>query len=348
MKVLIADKLANAGLERLREAGMELVVEPGCSADSLPASLQMHEPDALVVRSTRVTAAAVEAGRRLKLIVRAGAGYDTIDRASASKAGVFVANCPGKNAIAVAELTWGLILACDRRVADQTAELREGTWNKKTYAKSRGIYGRTLGVIGTGRIGREVILRAHAFGTPVIAWSRGLDDEMAHKLGVRRADSVLAVASEADILTLHVASTAETRHLVSDQAVCGTHHIGASTDQAQDATALEAARVIEYFAQSGNVDNCVNLAQRSDATTLLTVRHFNRPGVLANVFQVLSESRINVEEMDNILYEGATTACARIRLSQVPRAADLELIRERCSDILSIELSALASPADTH
>ena len=93
----------------------------------------------------------------LALIVRAGAGFDTIDVIEASKKGVFVANCPGKNSIAVAELAWGLILSCDRRIPNQTIRLREGQWEKKAFSKTRGLYGRTLGVIGLGGIGREVV-----------------------------------------------------------------------------------------------------------------------------------------------------------------------------------------------
>ena len=401
MKVLVADKLADAGLERLRRCGYELVVEPGLKGPALGEALVAHQADSLIVRSTKVDGDAIRNAPRLKLIVRAGAGYDTIDLAAASASGVFVANCPGKNAIAVAELTWGLILACDRKVAEQTAELREGKWNKKVYAKARGVFGRTLGVIGTGTIGREVIARAHAFGTPVVAWSRSLDDETAEALGVGRAASPLEVAQQCDILTFHVASKPETKHLLNDEmvdalrpgsfvinttrgavideaallrgveekglrvgldvyanepgsgdnsfesalakhpAVCGTHHIGASTDQAQDATALEAARIIEGFVETSHVDNCVNLADASDAQSLLTVRHRNKPGVLAHVFLRLSQAGINVEEMDNILYAGKDTACARIRLSRAPSDADLRSIQGGNEHILSVESTAL-------
>ena len=403
MKVLIADKLAAAGLERMRERGYELVVEPGLKADALPAALTEHQPDALVVRSTKVSAEAIAAATKLKLIVRAGAGYDTIDLAAASHAGVFIANCPGKNAIAVAELTWALILACDRRVAEQTAQLRDGQWDKKGFAKARGVFGRTLGVIGAGTIGREVIARAKAFGTPVIAWSRNLDDAKAAELGVRRAGSPLEVAREADILTLHVASKPETKGLVNDEvidalkegsfvinttrgavvdeaallrglndkglragldvyanepgsgdksfeselakhpSVVGTHHIGASTDQAQDATAVEAARIVEVFAETGQVDNCVNLADTSEARCMLIVRHRNKPGVLAHVFMRLSQAGINVEEMENILYAGGATACARIRLSRAPSEADIKAIAGGNEHILSVEHNELAA-----
>ena len=131
MKILIADKFEQVGLDRLGELGCDVTSEPGLSADDLPAALGTHDPDVLIVRSTKVTADALGSANRLSLVIRAGAGYDTIDVATASRDGVFVANCPGKNAIAVAELAWALILTCDRRVPDQTRDLRSGSWNKK-------------------------------------------------------------------------------------------------------------------------------------------------------------------------------------------------------------------------
>ena len=126
-----------------------------------------------MVRSTKVTEAILAAGA-LKLVVRAGAGYNTIDVAAASRRGIYVSNCPGKNSVAVAELAFALILALDRRVADNVIALRQGQWNKAEFSKARGLFGRTLGLIGVGRIGREMIPRAKAFGMPVVAWSRSL------------------------------------------------------------------------------------------------------------------------------------------------------------------------------
>lgn len=380
--------------------GCEVISQPGLSADALPAALAEHDPHILLVRSTRVTEAAILAGRRLELIIRAGAGYDTIDVAAASRDGVFVANCPGKNAIAVAELTWALIAGCDRRLFDQTAELRAGRWNKKEYSKARGLYGRTLGLIGLGTIAREVLRRARAFGMPVHVWSRSLTPERAQELRVTHAATPLDVARAADIVSVHVASTAETRHLVDDAfidamkpgaylintsrgavvdeaallrglehkglragldvfanepaddgafaselarhpAVYGSHHVGASTDQAQQAIADEAVRIVAEYRESGKVVHCINLAARSSATCLLTVRHRNRPGVLAHIFQVLSEARINVEEMENVLYQGVQAACAHIKLARAPSDEQLRRIRDNCEHILSMELSLL-------
>ena len=105
-------------------------------------------------------------------------------RGAASKRGIYVSNCPGKNSIAVAELAFALILALDRRIADNVIALRKGEWNKKEFSKARGLYGRTLGLIGVGKIGQEMIPRARAFGMPVVAWSRSLTLDRAALLGV--------------------------------------------------------------------------------------------------------------------------------------------------------------------
>src|SRR5690606_29710485 len=128
--------------------------------------------------------------------------------------GIFVANCPGKNATAVAELAWGLILALDRRIPDNVASARGGRWEKGAFSKARGLRGRTLGLLGMGAIGREMVTRAHAFGMPIVAWSRSLTDETAAEMNVTRAATPLDVARAADVLSVHVAATPDTRGLV--------------------------------------------------------------------------------------------------------------------------------------
>src|SRR6185503_8821032 len=150
--------------------------------------------DLLVVRSTKVTEPMMDAGR-LSLIFRAGAGYNTIDVAAASKRGIYVSNCHGKNAIAVAELAIGLLLSLDRRIPDNVIALRAGKWNKAEFSKARGIFGRTLGLIGVGQIGREMIPRAKALGMRVIAFSRSLTDASAAELGIERKASMGEVAA---------------------------------------------------------------------------------------------------------------------------------------------------------
>src|SRR5262249_28327589 len=149
VRVLVADKFEKNGLEGLAAAGFDVVYRPDDRDDALRDAVRETGAEALVVRSTKVTRPMLEAGN-LALVVRAGAGYNTIDVEAASERGIYVANCPGKNSIAVAELAFGLILALDRRVVDGAGDLVRGVWNKKEYAKARGLYGATLGLLGTG------------------------------------------------------------------------------------------------------------------------------------------------------------------------------------------------------
>src|SRR6266498_5439060 len=199
MRVLIADKFEQSGIDGLKAAGCDVLYQPDLKDDALAQAIRDTTADVLVVRSTSVTRPMLESGS-LSLVVRAGAGYNTIDVEAASERGIAVANCPGKNSVAVAELAFGLILALDRRVVDNAADLKRGVWNKKDYSKARGLHGRTLGLIGVGGIGKEMIPRARAFGMPVAAWSRSLTPERAQALGVERKTSPTEVAAVADVV----------------------------------------------------------------------------------------------------------------------------------------------------
>src|SRR5688500_10146154 len=232
MKVLVADKFEKSGLDGLKAAGCDVVHDPDLKDDALRDAIRETRADVLVVRSTKVTAPMLDAGR-LSLIVRAGAGYNTIDVAGASRRGIYVSNCPGKNAIAVAELAFALILALDRRVPDNVVELRGGKWNKKEYSNARGLFGKTLGLLGVGSIGQEMIRRAAGFGLNVVLWSRRFAGEQrplteleGRELGVesalRQVSIELAptpgdVAARADILSVHLALGPETRGLVNGE-----------------------------------------------------------------------------------------------------------------------------------
>jgi D-3-phosphoglycerate dehydrogenase len=401
MKVLIADKFEKVGIDGLKELGCSIVSQPDLTAEALPGAVREVDPHILIVRGTRVTAETLNAGTALTLVIRAGAGIDTIDVAAASSRGIFVSNCPGKNSIAVAELVLALVLACDRRIADQVADLRQGKWNKAEYSKARGLYGRTLGIVGLGQIGREVAVRARAFGMRVLAWSRTLTHEEADRLGIAYAHSPLEVARLSDIVTINVAANADTKHLVNaeflaamrpgaylintsrgsvvDEAalaqaiadkklrvgldvfqnepaggkgefqsaiiqvpgVYGTHHVGASTDQAQVAIAHEVIRIVQAFQATGEVPNVVNRLARSSASHVLIIRHRNRPGVMAHVFGVLAGAKINVEEVENIIYHGAQATLARIHLDGAPGNGALEKIKTGNADIISVELSEI-------
>ena len=400
MRVLIADEFEQSGRDELQAMGCEVRFAPKLKDEALVAGVEEFRPDVLVVRGTQVPEAVLAAGA-IKLVVRAGAGYNTIDVAAASRRGIYVSNCPGKNSIAVAELAFGLILALDRQIPDNVIALRNGQWNKSAFSKARGLYGRTLGLIGLGQIGREVALRARAFGLPVVAWSRSLTDDAARQFGVQRMDSPVAVAAAADIVSLHVALNVQTKGLIDAiffaamrpgayfintaraevvdqtalaraieqkgiragldvyaaepaggageftdgiaklQGVYGTHHIGASTEQAQEAIGAETVRIIRTFLQTGQVPNVVNLARTTPATCALVVRHLDRPGVLAGVLDAIRVAEINVQEMENIIFEGAQAAVARIHMETAPGPDVIARIQASSPHILEVSLIAL-------
>jgi D-3-phosphoglycerate dehydrogenase len=401
LSILVAEKFEQIGLDGLEQLGCQVEFNPDLTADQLAPAIAKLDPEVLIVRGRKVPGSALEAGTRLSLVIRAGAGYDTIDVPAASARGIYVANCPGKNAIAVAELVWGLILSCDRRIPDQVADLRSGTWLKKEYVKAAGLYGRTLGIVGLGQIGTEIARRGRAFGMQVVAWSRSLTEEKADELGVGYIGNLINLAKMSDVISVNVAANNETKHLINDQFctamkhgcyfintsrgsvvdqkallkavrdkrvrcgldvfadepttpegkftdeivkeqhVYGTHHVGASTDQAQNAIAQEVVRIVNHYITHGHVINCVNRARTTPATSLLTVRHLNRPGVLAHVFYTLGQAGINVEEMENIIYEGGEAACARIQLDDSPSPEHLGAIRKN-ENVLSVNLTRIA------
>src|SRR6476659_7588934 len=241
MHVLIADKFEQSGQDGLKALGFEITFEPDLKDDALVAAIEKHSPDVLVVRGTKVNEKMLAAGP-IKLVVRAGAGYNTIDVAAASRRGIYVSNCPGKNSIAVAELAFALILALDRRIADNVVTLRRGEWNKKEFSKARGLFGRTLGLVGVGKIGQEMIPRARAFGMNVIAWSRSLTAEKAEALGVERKESPLDVARAADIVSVHVALKPDTKLLINSEFFGamreGAYFINTSRGEVVDQAAL--------------------------------------------------------------------------------------------------------------
>jgi D-3-phosphoglycerate dehydrogenase len=214
MRVLIADKLSAHVAAALESHGCAVTTDATLKGESLTEALGAVDPQVLVVRSTKVQAEQLSAARSLSLVIRAGAGTNTIDVGLASARGVYVANCPGKNAIAVAELTFGHLLNLDRRISDNVQALREGRWAKKTFSRARGVHGRTLALLGCGRIGQEVIARAHAFGMSVRAWSRSLTPEKAAALGVDFAATPHEACRGADVLSVHLALTDDTRGMV--------------------------------------------------------------------------------------------------------------------------------------
>jgi D-3-phosphoglycerate dehydrogenase / 2-oxoglutarate reductase len=396
MKILVADAFPKDRLADLAALGLEVEHRADVSARDLPAAAA--DASILVVRSKQVAADVFEQAAALSLVVRAGAGVNTIDVAAASRRGVYVANCPGQNSIAVAELAIGLVIALDRRIPDNVAALRAGRWDKKRFSEAAGLYGRTLALAGLGAIGREVATRGLALGMRVVGWSRSLTDAGAKALGIERAPDLLALARAADVLSLHLPLSQDTRgaisrdvlaamppgaslvntaraELVDQEAlleavragrlrvatdvfagepeksqaefrselaqhpdVYGTHHIGASTAQAQDAIARETVRIVEAFVRTGEVPNCVNVARKTPARARLIVRHYDRVGVLANVLGLIREAGINVEEVRNTIFEQAQAASCAIDLGERPPDTLLERMRARRDEVMFVDV----------
>src|SRR3954469_1563391 len=389
MHLLFADRLPEQTILDLEARGHVCVMEPELTADELPGRIAGF--DGLVVRSTKVKRAVFERADRLALVIRAGAGTNTIDTDAAATMGVFVSNVPGRNAAAVAELTMGLLLAIDRRIADNVADLRTGRWDKKGYSRAHGLLGSTMGIIGLGSIGLAVAERAAAFGIEVQSMAKpGRSEHVmarAEELGIRMRDSMHELVSSSDIVSLHVPSAEDTRHLVDDgflqlmrpgaillntsrgavvdegallkaldagtvragldvfadepssgkgawdspvarhPAVVGTHHIGASTEQAQRAIAAGVTEVVDAF-MAGEVRHCVNLDPSRLGSITLTIRHLDRVGVLAQVLNQLSNAGLKVEHRENRVFRGGQAAVASIDV--VGQASDslLRALRE--------------------
>ena len=212
MRVLIADRFSETARADLAEGGFDVFYEPDASGDVLTGAIDRTKAEILVVRSTRVTADMLEAGQ-LRLVIRAGAGFNTIDVETAKSLDIYVSNCPGKNSNAVAEIAFGLIIALDRQIIANASDLRRGIWRKASYSSARGLAGSTLGLVGVGRVGRAMIPRARAFGMSVVGWSRSLTDSEATTLEIDRKNSAIEVAKAADVMSLHVALTEDTRGL---------------------------------------------------------------------------------------------------------------------------------------
>jgi len=384
MKILIADKLSESAVRDLGALGAEIRQEPDLTADSLPSAV--GDADVLIVRSTKVTKDAIIKGENLSLIIRAGAGVNTIDLDEASSRGIHVANCPGKNADAVAELAMGLIIAADRRIADSTMDLRQGVWNKKLYGKASGLKDRTLAIIGLGSIGLGTAERARAFGMNIAAWSRSLTAERAEELEIEFCATPEEAASRADVLSIHMAAGKDTNHFIgkkvfdalkpgaifvntsrgevvdtaalkdairtkgikaaldvfenepgaSDKAfndpelaavITGSHHIGASTDQASEAIAAEVVNIVKAYKTTGKPLHLVNSRDKSEADYNLVVRHYNKVGVLAGVLDELRTASINIEEMENSIFSGGRAAVCTLKLDDKPSAEVMNKIR---------------------
>ncbi len=406
MRILFADKLSDQTVDDLEQHGHECSVEPGLGPDDLAAHIAGY--DVLVVRSTKVRRPVFEAADKLVLVIRAGAGTNTIDTDAAAERAVYVCNVPGRNAAAVAELTMGLLLAIDRRIADNVADLRDGTWDKKTYGKAEGLLGSTMGILGLGSIGFLVAERAAAFGIRIQSVARegrsAAAVARAEELGITMCGSVEELVASSDIVSLHVPASAETKHLVDeaflaqmrtgaillntsrgdvvDEAallaaldegrvragldvfddepgsghadwdsplakhpgVVATHHIGASTAQAQRAIAQGVTEIVDAF-MGGEARDCVNLDPDRLGSLALSIRHLDEVGVLAQVLDTLRTAHLNVQHMVNRVFRGGEAAVAFIDVEGEVSAELLETLGA-IPHVLGVSLVTLDEKAE--
>jgi len=389
LKVLVADKFPDKYIQQMKDLDLEVIYNAKLGEKDLPEAAK--EVDIVVVRSTVVNEETINKSNKLNLIIRAGSGVNNINIAAANKKGIYVTNCPGMNAVAVAELAIGLMISLDRFIPDNVADFNKGIWNKDKYSKGKGLKGKTLGLIGVGNIGKEVAKRALAFEMNVY----GKDITRIEGVQIKDFSEMDQLLPLCDIVTIHLPATPQTKGLFNKQLfsymnngsylintsrqdiiveddlleaikekniryacdvfkgepegksgevssklqnnpnIYVTHHIGASTEQAQDAVAEETINIIKKFVYSGVIDHWVNRAKITDAHFQLVVKHYDKPGVLASVLDVIRSGNINIEEIENIIFEGGIAACCTMKLQNGASAEMLKKISEN-PDVLSV------------
>jgi D-3-phosphoglycerate dehydrogenase / 2-oxoglutarate reductase len=308
VKIIVADDLPESALTLLRAEGWDIDARAGRSAEQLAADVA--DADALVVRSaTKVTAPIIAAAARLRAIARAGTGVDNVDVAAASARGIVVMNAPGANSISVAELALGQILALARHLPAADAAMKQGKWEKKKFLGEE-VRGKTLGLVGLGRIGQEVARRAAAFNMRIIAHDPFISEQAARDLDAELV-SMDDLFARADYVSLHMPSTPQTRNLINAgrlaKAKRGIRIIntarGDLVDEAALADAIESGQVagaaIDVFVKEPTVDHRLQLLPQVIATphiaastregqelvgveTAAALRDFLKDGVIRN------------------------------------------------------------------
>lgn len=247
MRILVADSIHEDGIKRLREFA-EIDIATGLGPEEL--ARRIADYDAIIVRSaTKVTKEVIDAGERLKVIARSGVGLDNIDVEAAEARGIKVINAPEAPTVAVAELVFGLMLSLFRHIPKADASLRAGRW-EKAHLMGTELRGKTLGIVGTGRIGKAVGYRAKAFLMNILAHDLSPDEEFAREAGAKYVD-LDTLLRESDIVTLHVPLTPQTKHLIGRRelslmkptAVLINTSRGGVVDESALAEALEGGRI---------------------------------------------------------------------------------------------------------
>ncbi|MSR28506.1 MAG: hydroxyacid dehydrogenase [Phycisphaerales bacterium] len=404
-RILVVDEFGTAGLDALRAIGCDAIHNRALSASSLALAIRDLEPDILVVKSMRVSDEALASTDRLGLVVCCGQTTDSIDVAAASRRGVFVSHCPGRSAAAVAELAWGLIIACDRRLPESVALLRTGAWDPPQGTPPEGLAGRTLGIVGLGNVGQEIATRGIAFGMHVVAWSRHISEERCDALGIDYCANLVNLAKLSDVVSVSVSANEESEGLLGEKffnavrpgasiistsppsvinesallnavrtkgvkagldlhqvepearsrptlvallresTVFATSQPGAHSRQAREAIDQDVVRTVRQWTEKGSAVGCINRTRATSAVTLLHVRHLNRPGVLAGVFEVLGSSGVNIEEMENVICAGGVAGIARIHVNATPTEGQITAIRAR-EHVLGVTVQAIQNESD--
>lgn len=389
IKILVADKFPDKYIQQMKDLDLEVIYNAKLGEKDLVEAAK--EVDILVVRSTIVNEETILNSEKLNLIIRAGSGVNNINIAAANKKGIYVTNCPGMNAVAVAELAIGLMISIDRSIPDNVSDFNKGVWNKDKYSKGKGLKGKTLGLIGVGNIGKEVAKRALAFEMNVY----GKDISRIEGVPIKDFSEMDQLVPLCDVISIHLPATPQTKGLFNKQMfefmkdgaylintsrheivveddlfeaiktkniryacdvfkgepegkagevssklqnnanIYVTHHIGASTEQAQDAVAEETINIIKHYAHSGVIDHWVNRAKITDAHFQLVVKHYDKPGVLAGVLDVIRSGNINIEEIENIIFEDGIAACCTMKLQSAISAELLKKIKEN-TNVISV------------
>lgn len=389
LKVLIADKFPDQYIKEMEDLDLEVIYSPKLGENDLPGASK--DVDIIVVRSTIVNETTIKNSEKLNLIIRAGSGVNNINIKAANQKGVYVANCPGMNSIAVAELAMGLIISLDRRIPENVIDFNNGVWNKGLYSKAEGLYGKNLAIIGVGAIGKEVAKRAIAFGMNVY----GKDITRVEGYGIKDFSEMDKILPMMDIISIHLPSNPQTKGLFNKEMfsylkpgcllvntsradvidedalleaikeknirvaidvfkgepeqkegnvssklqgnknIYVTHHIGASTEQAQTAVAAETVKIIKDFISSGVIAHWVNRAKEVEAKYQLVVKHNDKPGVLSSILSVIKEEDINIEEIENIIFDGGIIACCTMKLKTGLSTERLQKIKEN-PDVLTL------------
>lgn len=376
MKIVVADAFSPNGLEEMKAMGHQVTYEPKVVGDDFVKLMGDIKPVVLIVRSKKVTKEAIDADPKLEMVIRAGAGFDTIDVAHCSRKGIYVCNCPGKNSVAVAELTMGFITAIDRRIPEGDKLLKEGKWAKAAFADCIGLKGRTIGLLGIGNIGKEVAKRCLAFDMKVLAWDVFLTKETIESMGATKVETVEELAKGSDILSIHVPAVKETIGIINKKflsllkpnaviinaargnlvveedviehldkvkgfwygadvflnepakkeapfdcklakhpKVVASHHVGASTLEAETAIGIEAVRMVKEYGATKKVNNCVNLAMDVKTTHCISVKYVSKVGALAGILAVLDKHGLKVEELKNEVFKDRMACVAEIHFT---------------------------------